>query len=92
MCLIITTFAAICASLFWLFKDKDNAHKSGMLALMYWGASLMWLVDCIFAVFQGEAFLDTSNNDAILGVIIVICGLLAYFIIRKLNLFDTSSL
>lgn len=63
-----------------------------MLALMYWGAALMWLVDSAFAKFQGEAFLDLSANDTALGIIIVACGFLAYLGNRKLKIFLRSVL
>ena len=79
MCLLITAFAAVCAGLFWYFKDRSNAQKSGVLALMYAGAALMWLVDCsIAAIVEGEAFLDLSADDAKLGALIVISGFVAY--------------
>lgn len=79
MCLLITAFATLCAGLFWYFKDKSNAHKSGILALMYAGATLMWLVDCSIATLtEGEAFLDLSVDDAMLGALIVVSGFVAY--------------
>ena len=82
MCLLITAFAAVCAGLFWYFKDRQNVRKSGILALMYAGATLMWLVDCsIAAIVEGEAFLDLSADDAKLGVLIVISGFVAYLAI-----------
>ncbi len=87
MCLIITILAAVCASAFWYIKDRDNLQKSGILALMYWGAALMWLVDCVFAVIGGEAFLDLSINDTILGVIVVACGFFAYLAMRRFRAF-----
>lgn len=92
MCLIITILAAVCASAFWYIKDRDNLHKSGILALMYWGAALMWLVDCVFAATSGEAFLDLSIDDTILGVIVVACGFVAYLGNRKLKMFLRSVL
>lgn len=87
MCLIITILAAVCASAFWYIKDRENLQKSGVLALMYWGAALMWLVDCVFAVIGGEAFLDLSINDTILGVIVVVCGFFAYLAMRRFRAF-----
>ena len=79
MCLLITAFATLCAGLFWYFKDRSNALKSGILALMYAGATLMWLVDCsIAALTEGEAFLDLSVDDAMLGALIVFSGFVAW--------------
>lgn len=74
MCLILTLIAALISSALWYKKDRDNAYKLGTLALMFWGAGLMWLVDSIFAVFAGEAFFDLSTDDAKLGALIIACG------------------
>lgn len=79
MCLIITALAALGTGLFWYFKDRNNTYKSGILALMYVGATLMWFVDCsIAALSEGEAFLDLSLDDTMLGLLIVVSGFVAY--------------
>lgn len=93
MCLLITAFATLCAGLFWYLKDKNNAHKSGILALMYAGATLMWFVDCsIAAIVEGEAFLDLSLDDTMLGALIVISGFVAYLGILFFSKISTSNL
>lgn len=38
----------------------------------------MWLVDAFFRITEGEPFLDMSLNDALLGLTVVLCGLLAW--------------
>ncbi len=81
MCLMLTCLAAVVTSILWYFKDAKNSYKLGTLALMYWGASLMWLVDCVFALMDGEAFLDLSFDDTLLGGLIVLCGVVAWFVI-----------
>lgn len=78
MCLILTLIAAFISSLLWYKKDYANTYKIGTLSLMFWGASLMWLVDSVFAVFEGEAFFDLSVDDAKLGALIVLCGIVAW--------------
>ena len=45
MTLLITVFAAAVATILWYNSKADR--KLGTLALMYWGASLMWLVDSV---------------------------------------------
>ena len=45
MTLLITVFAAAIATILWYNSKSDR--KLGTLALMYWGASLMWLVDAV---------------------------------------------
>ncbi len=81
MCLIITAFAAVAATIVWYFKAHEKEIKLGALALMYWGAALMWLVDGFFSVAEGGAFLDLSANDAFLGLVIVLCGLAAWVVL-----------
>lgn len=80
MCLIITTFAAIISAILWYFNDNLRKHKIGMLALMYWGAALMWLVDSFFSIAEGGTFFELSMEDLALGLVIIICGLSAWFI------------
>ncbi|MEG1683818.1 MAG: hypothetical protein RR295_08300 [Oscillospiraceae bacterium] len=81
MCLMITAFAAVVATILWYFKPElKKEAKLGMLALMYWGAALMWTVDGFFCVAAGEGFLELSLNDALLGAVIVLCGLIAWVV------------
>lgn len=78
MCLVITAFAAVVCTAIWYFKHHEKELRLGMLSLMYWGAALMWVVDGFFCVAEGEPFLDLSMNDALLGVVIVLCGLVLW--------------
>lgn len=80
MCLMMTALAAVITTLVWYFKVQDRKLMLGTLALMYWGATLMWFVDGIFCVAGGEPFFDLSLNDAMLGFLIVICGLIAWVV------------
>ncbi|MDU6265468.1 MAG: hypothetical protein E6600_13300 [Anaerocolumna aminovalerica] len=45
----------------------------------------MWTVDGFFCVAEGEGFLDLSLNDALLGIVIVLCGLIAWITVLFLN-------
>jgi hypothetical protein len=45
---------------------------------MYLGATLMWSVDGIFSVMEGEGFFDLSVDDAKLGVLVVILGVVLW--------------
>lgn len=78
MCLILTTIAAIICSALYFFKFSDKKYMLHTLALMYWGAALMWSVDGFFALSAGEPFFDLSLNDTMLGLLIVICGIVAW--------------
>ena len=85
MTLLIAVFAAIISTAVWYFNDKRNELKLGMLALMYWGASLMWLVDAVFEYIElrEEYFTPAAKdmlNDAFLGVSVVALGLVIWII------------
>lgn len=81
MCLIITLFAAVIATIVWYLQLPNHFHKISTLVLMYWGAALMWIVDGFFCLIKAEPFLDFSINDTLLGFTVVISGLLAWGII-----------
>lgn len=85
MCLLITLFAAVISSICWFLSNPHKNLQLGILSLMYWGAGLMWIVDCIFAVSRREAFLDISGDDAVLGAVVVLCGLIVWFVILLLK-------
>ena len=85
MTLVITLFAAVIATALWYAKAPANQMRIGVLALIYWGASLMWTVDGISCLIEGEAFIDVVDkaamfDDAMLGVVVVLTGLVAWSI------------
>ena len=85
MCLLITVLAAVIATIVWYVKIPKNLYNVGTLCLIYWGASLMWLVDAFFCLTEGEPFLDISLNDALLGFVVALCGLVAWVVILLLK-------
>ena len=80
MTLILTVFAAITVTYIW-YKDCENKKKLGILCLMYWGASLMWLVDVFF---EGSAFFNPAPadllNDLFLGLVVAALGLVIWLV------------
>ena len=74
MTLIITLLAAAIATIAWYVAGPNSQMKIGVLALMYWGAGLMWTVDGIASLLEGAAMID----DALLGLVIVTTGLIAW--------------
>ena len=48
MTLLTTVFAAVIATVVWYQKAPNDEYKVSVLCFLYWGASLMWLVDAIF--------------------------------------------
>ena len=86
MTLLITAIAAIIATIIWYVNEQRDAYKLGTLSLIYWGASLMWLMDFVFeyaelrSEYFNQAFADILN-DALLGVTVVAIGLIAWLIV-----------
>ncbi len=82
MTLLITVFAAVITTLLW-YNNTESNMKLGTLSLMYWGASLMWLVDAaaeyieIGAQYFNPAAADMLN-DAYLGFSVVALGLVIW--------------
>ena len=84
MTLLITVFAAVTATVLWYIR-KDDSMRLGILCFMYWGASLMWLVDAIFEYAElKEAYftpaLEDMANDAFLGLSVVALGLVIWLV------------
>ena len=84
MTLLITVFAAVIATVKW-YKREDDSMKMGILLFMYWGASLMWLVDAIYeyAELKADYFVPEAAdmlNDAFLGLSVVALGLVIWLV------------
>ena len=84
MTLLITVFAAVIATVKW-YNRKDDDMKLGILLFMYWGASIMWLVDAIFEYVELKAeyftpALEDMVNDAFLGLAVVALGLVIWVV------------
>lgn len=83
MTLVITLLAAAIATVVWYAVGSKSPMKIGVLALMYWGAALMWVVDGIACLVEGEAFIEIADSaamfdDAMLGFLVVTAGLVAW--------------
>ena len=86
MTLLTTVFAAVICTVIWYVKAPTSVMKVGLLALMYWGAALMWLVDAIFEYSQlGPAYFTPAPtdmlNDLYLGLTVVAAGLVIWLIV-----------
>ena len=80
MTLVICAIAAVAAAAAWQFVPAARPWHVGSLALAYAGAALMWCVDEVANLVNGEPVLNWGNaaamtDDACLGVLIVIAGL-----------------
>ncbi len=86
MTLLTTVLAAIICTIIWYKNAPKNEMRVDILCWMYWGASIMWLVDAIFeyAELQAEYFtpehLDMLN-DFYLGLSVVALGMIIWLAI-----------
>ena len=85
MTLLITFFAAIISTVIWYLTAGKSNMKVGTLALIYWGASLMWFVDAIYEYIElrDEFFMPAEAemvNDAFLGFSVVALGLMIWLV------------
>ncbi len=85
MTLLITLLAAVAVTVIWYLRP-GSGMKLGVLCFMYWGASLMWIVDAVFEyIREGSNFFLPSVadmiNDGFLGLCAVTLGLVIWTII-----------
>ncbi len=86
MTLLVTVFAAIICTILWYQKAPNDEMKLNVLCFMFWGASIMWLVDAIFeyAELKADFFapaLEDMVNDLYLGLSVVALGLVVWLVI-----------
>ena len=79
MCEIMTVIAALAFTALYFYGKRSKAVFTTML--MFWGAALMWSVDCVANKLDGEALFDISKEDTVLGFIILGAGLLVFAIL-----------
>ena len=85
MTLLITLAAAVLCSVIFYRYRKNDIHSISTLCYLYWGASLMWMVDEMvvysdnplgYSLIPAESMLD----DALLGCAVVAFGILIWLI------------
>ena len=86
MTLLTTVFAAIISTILWYKSAPKNEMKVGVLCWMFWGASLMWLVDAVFEYAElGAQFFTPAPadmlNDFYLGLSVVALGLIVWLVV-----------
>ena len=86
MTLVITLIAAAISTVIWYLNENRASLKLGTLSLIYWGASLMWLMDFVFEYAELKAEYFTQEfadilNDSLLGVTVVLIGFIAWLIV-----------
>lgn len=85
MTLVIALLAAAVTTVVWYALGPKSTMKVGVLALMYWGASLMWCVDGIACLAAGGPFIEIADtavmlDDAVLGLVVAVAGIVAWVV------------
>lgn len=83
MTLLVTVFAAVASTVLWYRNAPDDKMKLSVLCFLFWGASIMWFVDAVFAYAeQGAAYFTPQPammlNDLFLGLCVVAFGLIVW--------------
>ena len=86
MTLLISLFAAVISTVIWYKSEQRKELKIGVLCSMFWGASLMWLVDAVFEYAELKAAYFTPDpadmlNDLFLGLSVVALALVIWVIV-----------
>ena len=86
MTLLVTIFAAAAATAIWYGNAAARRRNVGVLCWLYWGASLMWLVDAVIGYFEeGAAFFTPEPaqmlNDLYLGLSVIALGLIIWTVV-----------
>jgi hypothetical protein len=86
MFLIMTALAAVIVTIIWYVKSPNDKYKLGLLSLMFWGATIMWLVDhiMVFAAEGGE-FFEISTDATMLGVAVIVLALMVWAIVLVIS-------
>lgn len=85
MTLLITIIAAVISTAVWYTSEKARKHNVSLLCFMYWGASLMWLVDAVVEYMEAgaEYFLPAGAdmiNDGFLGLSVTVFGMIIWVV------------
>ena len=86
MTLLVTVFAAVVCTAIWYRNAPESKMQLGLLCWLFWGASLMWLVDAIFeyAELKAEYFTPAPAdmlNDLFLGLSVVAMALVIWIVV-----------
>ena len=85
MTLLITIIAAVISTVVWYLNEKARKLNVSLLCFMYWGASLMWLVDAGVEYMEmgAEYFLPAASdmiNDGFLGLSVTALGMIIWLV------------
>lgn len=86
MTLLVTVFAAVVCTAIWYKNAPESKMQLGLLCWLFWGASIMWLVDAVFEYVELKAEYFTPDptdmlNDLFLGLSVVALALVIWIVV-----------
>ena len=93
MCELMTIAAALVFTAIYFVGRSRGKNSPAVFTtmLMFWGAALMWSVDCVAGAMEGEPLLDLSAHDALLGAIVLAAGLAVFGVLSLSRKFHAAS-
>lgn len=81
MCELMTIGAAAVFTAVWILRRRRGLDASAAFTtmMMFWGAALMWGVDCVANRLEGDPLFDMTREDTVLGFIITAVGVGVHF-------------
>ena len=85
MTLLLAVIAAVVSTFIWYKNAPEDLYRIRTMCFMFWGASLMWLVDAIMEyVEMGVSYFSPEPldmlNDAFLGFSVIALGLVVWIV------------
>jgi peptidoglycan biosynthesis protein MviN/MurJ (putative lipid II flippase) len=78
----MTALAAVITTIIWYVKSPEDKYKLGLLSLMFWGATIMWLVDHVMAfATEGGEFFEMNLDATMLGVSVIVLALMVWLVV-----------
>ncbi|MCR4420465.1 MAG: hypothetical protein QHH27_08475 [Clostridia bacterium] len=82
MFFVITALAAVIVTIAWYVNAPKDTYRLSLLGFIFWGATLMWLVDHVMAyLMEGGEFFEVTPDAALLGANVVLLGLVVWLIV-----------
>jgi len=86
MWLIVLALAAALTTAMWYSKAENDVYMLRLLSLIFWGASIMVLVDHVMGyLMEGGEFLEMTAEATVLGIVLVVAGLICWEIVLLLK-------
>lgn len=75
--LVMLAFSTLATALYFF---RERSQSLAKLALISWGATIMFIVDAVFALLEGEEPIEVSVNAMLLGFTLVVATIALWLI------------